>query len=429
MKILLLVGLIVLNGLFAMSEIALVAAKNSRLKRLAEKHRSAQIALELKENPTRFLSTIQIGITVIGLLSGIVGEATLSAPLAVQLELWGFDPTQANILSTAVVVVGITYFAIVVGELVPKRFAQSQAENIAVLVALPIFWLSKIATPFVFALSASTEGILKLMGRGGEEDSVTEDDIHALVKEGSESGVIERGEQEMIRNILQLDDRLVSSLMTPRRDVDFLDIEQPVDQIFKKLRSSKHSVFPLCQDHLNKVVGTVSSKALLNQAGNLSIQVIMGLSKSPIYVPESMKALRLLSYFKESGTEMAFIVDEYGDVQGLVTHYDILEAIAGELSNNPNDLWTEQVEDGLLVDGLIPISELKNRLELSELEGESEGFQTLNGLVTWLIGRLPDTGEVVQCQQWQFEIISVENNRIVSVKATEIVNELGDAVS
>ncbi|MEZ9160645.1 hemolysin family protein [Vibrio lentus] len=432
MKILLLVGLIVLNGLFAMSEIALVAAKNSRLKRLAEKHRSAQIALELKENPTRFLSTIQIGITVIGLLSGIVGEATLSAPLAVQLELWGFDPTQANILSTAVVVVGITYFAIVVGELVPKRFAQSQAENIAVLVALPIFWLSKIATPFVFALSASTEGILKLMGRGGEEDSVTEDDIHALVKEGSESGVIERGEQEMIRNILQLDDRLVSSLMTPRRDVDFLDIDQPVEHIFKKLRSSKHSVFPLCQDHLNKVVGTVSAKALLNQAGNLSIQVIMGLSKSPIYVPESMKALRLLSYFKESGTEMAFIVDEYGDVQGLVTHYDILEAIAGELSNNPNnpnDLWTEQVEDGLLVDGLIPLSELKNRLELSELEGESEGFQTLNGLITWLIGRLPDTGEVVQCQQWQFEIISVENNRIVSVKATKIANELGDAVS
>ncbi|MEZ9037169.1 hemolysin family protein [Vibrio cyclitrophicus] len=427
MKILLLVGLIVLNGLFAMSEIALVAAKNSRLKRLAKKHRSAQVALELKENPTRFLSTIQIGITVIGLLSGIVGEATLSAPLAVQLELWEFDPAQANILSTAIVVVGITYFAIVVGELVPKRFAQSQAENIAVLVALPIFWLSKIATPFVFALSASTEGILKLMGRGGEEDSVTEDDIHALVKEGSESGVIERGEQEMIRNILQLDDRLVSSLMTPRRDVDFLDIDQPVEQLLKKLRLSKHSVFPLCQDHLNQVVGTVSAKALLNQAGNLSIQVIMELSKPPIYVPESMKALRLLSYFKGSGAEMVFIVDEYGDVQGLVTHYDILEAIAGELSNNPQDLWTEEVEDGLLVDGLIPLSELKNRLELSELEVEKEGFQTLNGLISWLIGRLPEVGEVVEYQQWQFEITSVENNRIVSVKATPITNDFSDA--
>lgn len=231
----------------------------------------------------------------------------------------------------------------------------------------------------------------------------------------------------MIRNILQLDDRLVSSLMTPRRDVDFLDIDQPVEQLLKKLRLSKHSVFPLCQDHLNQVVGTVSAKALLNQAGNLSIQVIMGLSKSPIYVPESMKALRLLSYFKGSGAEMVFIVDEYGDVQGLVTHYDILEAIAGELSNNPQDLWTEEVEDGLLVDGLIPLSELKNRLELSELEVEKEGFQTLNGLISWLIGRLPEVGEVVEYQQWQFEITSVENNRIVSVKATPITNDFSDA--
>ncbi|RJX74261.1 HlyC/CorC family transporter [Vibrio sinensis] len=426
MKILLLVGLIVLNGLFAMSEIALVAAKNSRLKRLAEKHRAAQVALELKENPTRFLSTIQIGITVIGLLSGIVGEATLSVPLAAQLEVWGLDATQANILSTAVVVVGITYFAIVIGELVPKRFAQSQAETIAVLVALPIYWLSKITTPFVFALSASTEGILKLLGRGNHEDSVTEDDIHALVKEGSESGVIERGEQEMIRNILQLDDRLVGSLMTPRRDIDFLDIDQPIEHFLKRIRSTKHSVFPLCQGHMNKIVGTVSAKALLNQANNLSMQVIMGLSKAPVYIPESMKGLRLLTYFKESGTEMAFIVDEYGDVQGLVTHYDVLEAIAGELSNNPNELWAEEVEDGLVIDGLIPISELKNRLELSEMDGESEGFQTLNGWVTWSMGRLPEEGESIDCQQWHFEVISVENNRIVSVKATPIVQELSE---
>ncbi|MDK9763150.1 hemolysin family protein [Vibrio sp. D420a] len=426
MKILLLVGLIVLNGLFAMSEIALVAAKNSRLKRLAEKHRSAQVALDLKENPTRFLSTIQIGITVIGLLSGIVGEATLSAPLAVQLELWGLEATQANILSTAVVVVGITYFAIVIGELVPKRFAQSQAETIAVLVALPINWLSKLTTPFVFALSTSTEGILKLMGRNGSEDSVTEDDIYALVKEGSDTGVIERGEQEMIRNILQLDDRLVSSLMTPRRDVDFLDIEQPIEALLKKIKSSKHSVFPVCQEGMSKVLGTVSAKALLNNSHQLSLQVIMGLSKPPIYLPESMKGLRLLSYFKESGTQMAFIVDEYGDVQGLVTHYDVLEAIAGELSSNPNDLWTEQTEQGMLVDGLIPISELKNRLDLSELEGEEEGFQTLNGMITWLMGRLPDVGEVVQCQQWSFEIVAVENNRIMKVKALPLEQEVAE---
>ncbi len=420
MKILLLVGLIVLNGLFAMSEIALVAAKTSRLKRLAEKHKAAQIALNLKENPTRFLSTIQIGITVIGLLSGIVGEATLSAPLAQQMELWGIDPAQANVLSTAIVVVGITYFAIVVGELVPKRFAQSQAETIAVLVALPIHWISIITTPFVLALSWSTEMLLKLLGQKNQEDSVTEDDIHALVREGSESGAIEQGEQEMIRNILQLDDRTVSSLMTPRREIDFIDIDQPLDTILKRIRSTKHTVFPVCRGHLEQMVGTVSAKALLNHANKLSIQTMVNLCKAPVYVPESMKGLRLLAYFKESGCEMAFIVDEYGDIQGVVTHYDVLEAIAGELSNNPNDLWAEAQDDGWLLDALIPISELKNRLELSELEGESEGYQTLNGLLTWMVGRLPEQGEVIRCQNWQFEVLVVEHNRIMTVKALPI---------
>ncbi|MBA5763616.1 HlyC/CorC family transporter [Vibrio sp. 404] len=426
MKILLLVGLIVLNGLFAMSEIALVAAKTSRLKRMAEKHKAAQVALDLKEDPTRFLSTIQIGITVIGLLSGIVGEATLSVPLAQQMELWGIEATQANIFSTAIVVVGITYFAIVVGELVPKRFAQSQAETIAVLVALPIYWVSKITTPFVFALSWSTETLLKLLGQRNQEDSVTEDDIHAIVREGSESGAIEQGEQEMIRNILQLDDRLVSSLMTPRRDIDFLDIDQPIEQLLKRIRSTKHTVFPVCQGHLEKMVGTVSAKALLNQAHKLNVQVIVGLCKAPVYIPESMKGLRLLTYFKESGSEMAFIVDEYGDVQGVVTHYDVLEAIAGELSNNPNDLWAEPTENGWLLDASIPLSEVKNRLELSELEGENEGFQTLNGLLTWRVGRLPEQGEVITCQQWQFEVLLVEHNRIVSVKASPLEQDQND---
>ncbi|WP_114767462.1 hemolysin family protein [Vibrio rhodolitus] len=427
MKILLLVGLIVLNGLFAMSEIALVAAKTSRLKRLAEKHKAAQVALNLKENPTRFLSTIQIGITVIGLLSGIVGEATLSAPLAQQMELWGLSAEQANVLSTLIVVVGITYFAIVVGELVPKRFAQSQAETIAVLVALPIYWVSKLTTPFVWLLSWSTEALLKLLGQKNQEDSVTEDDIHAIVREGSESGAIEQGEQEMIRNILQLDDRLVSSLMTPRRDIDFLDIDQPIDQILKRLRSTKHSVFPVCQGHMDKMVGTVTAKALLNQANNLSVQVIVGLCKAPVYIPESMKGLRLLTYFKESGSEMAFIVDEYGDIQGVVTHYDVLEAIAGELSNNPNDLWAEPADNGWELDALIPISELKNRLDLAEIDGEEEGFQTLNGWLTWHAGRLPTQGEVFTYQQWQFKVLVVEHNRIMRVKATPVVLEAAES--
>ncbi len=419
MKVLLLVGLIVLNGLFAMSEIALVAAKTSRLKRLAEKHRSAKIALQLKDDPTTFLSTIQIGITVIGLLSGIVGEATLSGPLAQSITESGVDSATAELLSTLIVVIGITYFAIVVGELVPKRFAQSRAENIAVLVALPIYWLSRITKPFVLALSVSTESILKLFGNTNQGEEVTEDDIHALVKEGSESGAIERGEQEMIRNILQLDDRRVSSLMTPRREINFLDIDQPIDNVQKQIRATKHSVFPLCRGHLNETIGTVSAKTMLNYGGAFTLQTLVGLAKPAIYVPESMKALHLLTYFKQKGAEMAFIVDEYGDIQGLVTHYDVLEAIAGELSMEKQDLWSETLDDGSFVmDALIPISELKNRLELSDIEHEEEGFQTLNGMLTWYLGHLPSEGEVITCQQWLFEILKVDSNRIIEVKVT-----------
>ncbi|WP_277206694.1 hemolysin family protein [Vibrio misgurnus] len=420
MQILFLIGLIVLNGLFAMSEIALVAAKTNRLKRLAEKHPAAKIALDLKHTPTRFLSTIQIGITAIGLLSGIVGEAVLSVPLAQQMVLWGIQADQANVFSTTIVIIGMTYFAIVVGELVPKRFAQSQAENIAVLVAWPIYWLSKLTRPFVILLSWSTEVVLKLLGQKHQHDVVTEDDIHAIVREGSESGVIEQGEQEMIRNILQLDDRLVSSMMTPRGKIAFIDIDQPVEQLIHSLRSIKHSTFPICQGNIDQIVGTLSAKVLLKQADQLSAQVVLSLCQTPVYIPESMRGLRLLSYFRESGIEMAFIVDEYGDIQGLVTLHDILEAIAGELSNDPTYRWATPQENGWIFDGLIPISELKNRLDLVHIEGEDKGLHTLNGLLTWHLGRLPEQGEMIDCQQWRFEVLMVEDNRVLSVKATSL---------
>ncbi|MEZ9523918.1 hemolysin family protein [Enterovibrio norvegicus] len=419
MDVLLLVSLIVINGIFAMSEIALVTAKSSRLKRLAERSKAAHVALTLKENPTRFLSTIQIGITVIGLLSGIVGEATLSVPFAEWLVVMGLDVYTADIFSTACVVLAITYFAIVIGELVPKRFAQSNAERLSVLVALPIYWLSKIATPFVALLTHSTEASLRALNVSQEnDDTVTEDDIQALVSEGSLSGAIEPQEHEMINNILHLNDRLVSSLMTPRRDIDFLDIDQPVDQVLKRIRTTKHSVFPVCRGNLDNVVGTVSSKAMLNQAGNLSIPVIASLLKRPVYVPESMRGLTLLNYLQRKSGELAFIVDEYGDIQGLVTHYDLLKAIAGDLSLSEEDAWAKQLPDGSwFMDGMMPIAEFKSRLNISTLLGEAEeGFQTLNGLLMWVAGRLPNEGEVISYQSWRFEIIKLAHNRIADVK-------------
>ncbi|MFM2589108.1 hemolysin family protein [Vibrio sp. TBV020] len=426
MDIFILVGLITLNGIFAMSELALVAAKSSRLKKLAETQSSAKLALELKNNPTRFLSTIQIGITAIGILSGIFGEATLSAPFAAWLITQGLESELAAIVATASVVVLITYFAIVVGELVPKRFAQRNAERIAVIVAYPIHWLAIITSPFVVLLSISTDTLLKLFRQHGDDnDQVTEEDIFAVVTEGSESGAIEPQEQEMIRNILYLNDRLVTSLMTPRCDIDYLDVELPIEQLLKHIRQTQHSVWPVVHGGLDNIIGTISSKVLLDQYDELSIEKIARLARKPKYYPESMKGLPLLNQMQQSNGEMAFIVDEYGDIQGIVTHYDILESVAGELGLAPQHSWARQHQDGSWwMDALIPLNELKRRLDLGTIDGEEiEGFQTLNGYLTWKAGKVPLRGEFITCGEWQFEILAVTSSRILQVKVSSISSD------
>ncbi|WP_394145281.1 hemolysin family protein [Vibrio atypicus] len=426
MDVLLLFGLICLNGLFAMSEIALVTAKSNRLKKLAETQSSAAIALDLKNNPTQFLSTIQIGITAIGILSGIFGEAALSAPFSQWLIAQGLSADIANIFATMSVVVTITYFAIVVGELVPKRFAQSNAERIAVIVAYPIYGLAKVASPFVWLLSSSTDALLKLFRQKQDDgDQVTEDDIFAIMTEGSESGAIEPQEQQMIRNLLHLNDRLATSLMTPRCDIEFLDVTQPIEMILKRARQTQHSVWPVCHGSLDKIIGTISSKVLLDQYTDLSVAAIAKQVRRPRYVPESIKGLPLLNDMQQTNGEMAFIVDEYGDVQGLVTHYDLLEAIAGELGMAPQHLWAKkQADDSWVMDAMIPLNELKHRLELGLLDGEeSEGFQTLNGFLTWKVGRVPESGEMLNYHGWQFEVLAVSHNRVLQVKARKLAAE------
>ncbi|WP_152559707.1 MULTISPECIES: hemolysin family protein [unclassified Vibrio] len=423
MDIILLASLIGLNGLFAMSEIALVAAKSGRLRKMAERQKSAQLALKLKNNPTLFLSTIQIGITAIGILSGIFGEAVLSAPLSVWLHSKGIDPELANILATASVVISITYFAIVVGELVPKRLAQNNAERIAILVAYPIHWLSLLTSPFVKLLSVSTDAVLRLLGqKEGQSDCVTEEDIISLVREGSETGAIEQQELVMIRNLLHLNDRAVTSLMTPRSDIHHLDIDKPIEQALKELRQTKHSVWPVCRGGLDNIIGTVSSKNLLDEYEVLSAGKLAKMLRKPRFVPESMKGLALLNHMQQTSSEMAFLVDEYGDVQGLVTHYDLLKSIAGELGMAPQQVWAKLLADGSwIIDGLIPINELKHKLDIQELEGEfDEGFQTLNGFLSWQVGSVAKAGTHICYQQWDFEVLKVKNNRITQVRAHRV---------
>ncbi len=418
-----LIGLITLNGVFAMSEIALVAAKTSRLKMMAEESKRAALAIELKNNPTQFLSTIQIGITVIGLLSGIFGEATLSEPLGQWLVSQGLDTEVASVVSTFSVVLLITYFAIVIGELVPKRIAQNNAEIIAINVAYPIHWLAKLARPFVLLLTFTTNTLLRILGQTeSNSEIVTEEDIVAVISEGSESGAIEPQEQLMIRNLLHLNDRLVLSLMTPRSDIHYLDASLPVDAILSNLRQTQHSVWPVCKEGPDNIIGTVSSKVLLDEYDKLSIERLNQQLKPPRFVPESMKGLPLLNYMQKTSTEMVFIVDEYGDVQGLVTYYDLLKSIAGELGMEPQQLWAKQYQDGSwLLDALIPLNELKYKLGLTSIEGEDiEGFQTLNGFLTWLTERVPDQGEIIEYQNWRFEVVYADSNRIMQVRASQV---------
>ncbi|MEW6514622.1 MAG: hemolysin family protein [Pseudomonadota bacterium] len=425
MELLLLITLIMLNGLFAMSEIALVTARRARLVRLAEGgDGAAAAAVKLHDEPTRLLSTVQIGITSIGILSGIVGEAVFAAPLAQKLIGLGLDAEISMILATVVVVVTITYFSIVIGELVPKRLGQSNPEGIARLVARPMQALALLTRPFVRLLSFSTDTLLRLLGmRPQEKESVTEEEIHAMLEEGSEAGVIEQQERDMVRNVFRLDDRQVGSLMIPRADIVYLDVDLQLDDNLRTVADSDHSRFIVCRGGLHEVLGTVSAKQLFNQslkAGKVNLNALL---QPAVFVPETLTGMDLLEHFRASGTQMVIVVDEYGEVQGLVTLQDVLEAVTGEFKpRSQEDAWAVQRDDGSwLLDGLIPIPELKDKLELKAVPEEDKGrYHTLSGLVMWLLGRLPQTGDRGEWEGWRFEVVDLDGKRVDKVLASRL---------
>lgn len=423
MEVLFLVALILLNGVFAMSEIALVTARRSRLSRLAEDgDGSAVTALKLHDEPTRFLSTVQIGITSIGILSGIVGEAVLADPLALWLQSLGVAQDVSSIVSTALVVVVITYVAIVIGELVPKRVGQLNPESIALLVARPMQLLSLITRPFVRLLTISTETLLRLLGqRERPGQSVTEEEIHAMLEEGSEAGVIEQHEHDMVRNVFRLDDRQIASLMIPRSEITYLDVADSHQQTLDRVTESEHSRFPVCRGGLHNVLGIVNAKQLLNQTLKGGSAELTAMLLPAVFVPETLNGMELLRHFRASGTQMVLVVDEYGEVQGLVTLQDVLEAVTGEFNpRNQEDAWAVQREDGSwLLDGLIPIPEFKDKLELRSTPEEERGrYHTLSGLMMWLLGRVPHTGDIATLENWRLEVVDLDGKRVDKVLVT-----------
>jgi putative hemolysin len=425
MEIIFLFFLIIVNGMFAMSEMALITAKRSRLTKLAnDGDKAASVAISLGQEPTRFLSTIQIGMTAIGILNGIFGESAFAKPLAITLQSYGLAQETAHIVATAVVVLSITYLTIVIGELVPKRLGQSNPEGIACIVSRPMRWLTSITRPFGRLLTASTDTILRLMGKQNlTMPSVTEEEIHAMLEEGSEAGIIEQQEHEMVRNVFRLDDRQLGSLMVPRSDIVFLDTALPLQENISRVADSEHSRFPVCHGGLQFLLGVVNAKQLLAQTLKGGLTDLADHLQPCVYVPETLTGMELLDHFRTSGTQMVFVVDEYGEIQGLVTLQDMLEAVTGEfVPRNIEDSWAIEREDGSwLLDGLIPVPELKDTLDLKNVPEEDKGvYHTLSGLVMWLLGRMPQTGDVTHWEEWRLEVVDMDSKRIDKVLATKI---------
>jgi putative hemolysin len=419
----LLIGLLtLLNGLFAMSEMALASSRKARLAAMAEGGDSgAAAALKLMEHPTQFLSTVQVGITSIAILSGIIGEAAFSDDLGIWLQGLGMPPRASAIAATAIVVAIITFITILFGELVPKRIGQLYPEQVSRWTAKPMRWLARAAGPAVKLLSASTQAVLKLLAIDTTTPrGMTEEEIAHSLEEGVDAGVIEEHEHQMVRNVFHLDDRALTSMMVPRSDIEWLDASLPVAQaLLRASGEGAHSWYPVCRGSLDDVVGVVSVARLLS-LGPTHEGSVEAHAQPALFVPETLSGMELLEQFRIRAARIVFVVDEYGVVQGLITPHDLLEAITGELQPQAKDeAWAVQRADGSwLLDGLMPASELKARLDIRELPEEDKGrYNTLAGLLLSVSGRLPQAGERIECAQWLFEVVDLDGRRIDKVLA------------
>ncbi len=427
MNFLLIALLTLLNGVFAMSELALASSRKIRLTALADNgDQGARAALKLLEDPTQFLSSVQVGITSIGMLNGIIGEAAFSADLAAQLIKLGAPQGAAEVSATAIVVTAITFITIVLGELVPKRIGQLYPEAVARWISRPMTWVATIAKPFVRLLTLSTQGMLKLLriDNNAAGHTVTEEEIAASLAEGRDAGVIEAHEHQMVENVFRLDDRPLSSLMVPRSDVRWFDaritVTQALQQVGALAQGGAHSWFPVCRGSLDDVVGVISVAQLLQLGAAEAQSPIESHTVPASFIPETLSGMEVLEQFRTRAGRMVFVVDEYGVVQGLMTPRDLLEAITGELHPDTRlEAWATRRQDGSwLLDGMMPVGELKNRLDIKTLPDDDRGrYNTVAGLLMSVTGTLPIAGERIECAGWTFEVVELEGKRIDKVLA------------
>lgn len=418
-EVLMVLALILLNGFLAMAELAVVSSRRGRLEQMAlHGHRGARAAADLIDDPTRFLSTVQVGITLVGILAGAISGATLGAHLARELVRLGLAPGTADTLAIGGVVLAITYLSLIVGELVPKRLALADPECIAARVAGPMTLISRVAGPLVWVLRISTNAVLGLLGLAKEAGSrVTEDEIRALLAEGAEAGVVKRAEKEMIEGIMRIADRPVRTIMTPRVEVTWLDEGDPPERTRAKIVEGGHTRYPVCRGELDEVVGVLHLRRLVGQGAASGRLDLGALAEPPLMVHEGTPILRLIDLFRETPVHMAIVLDEYGAVEGIVTPADVLGAIAGDLPEGHTDEVAEVTrrEDGSwLVDGRMSIYRVERLLGAGPM-GRGDEYSTLAGFVLWELGRMPRVGESFVWRDFRFEVVDLDGRRIDKV--------------
>jgi putative hemolysin len=417
-ELIVVVLLILLNGFFAMSEMAVVSARRARLQQMADEgNRGARAAVRLVEDPSKFLSTVQVGITLIGILAGAYGGATFAGYLAVELRRFPAIEPYADGVSIAAVVVIITYLSLIIGELVPKRIALVNAERIAAVVARPMGGVATMGAPLVWLLGISTNLVLRLMRLDKiRQAEVTEEEVKSMIAEGARTGVFDPAEREMLEGVLRLADRSVRTIMTPRPDVVWLDIDDTPEAIRREIAASGRSRFPVSRGDLDEIVGIVHSKDLLDlllTGKPLDLQICL---HKPLIIHDGTPVLRVLELFKQAGLHMAIVVDEYGSIEGIATVTDILETIAGDFPDEgEDDAGAIRREDGTwLVDGMLPIDEVEHRLGLRGLRGERD-FHTLAGFILAELGHVPRAGEHFVHQGSRYEVMDMDGRRVDKV--------------
>lgn len=423
MDIFIILILTLINGLLAIGEMSIVSSRKTRLQQLADEGQSgAQMALDLANSPGRFLSTVQVGITAITILSGAFGEASLSKQFAHWLQQFAWLTPYQEEIGVVIVVTFITYLTVVFGELVPKRAALSAPEKIACIAAGPLTVLSTVSRPLVRLFSASSDLVLRLLGirsHGNESAGVSEEEIKVMLQQGTEQGELQETEEQLVRNVFRLDDLRVSAIMTHRVDIYFLDVEAPEDETRALIAKSPFSRIPVCKGGTDQIIGVISAKDLLARTIAGEKLDLVSTSTKPIFVPGTITAMQLLENFQASKTDVAFVVDEYGEVQGLATLADVMQAIVGDVAvNNPKqENMAVQREDGSwLVDGALPLEHLEELLGFDrELHDDEDHYHTVAGFIMTKLGRVPQTADTLVWHSLKFEVMDMDRNRVDKV--------------